>query len=162
MRFSFAAIFTGLVALVAAAPQGRPSRPGGPNPPSTSLCLTTTTAGNLVSGFASLLTAYSNATADALLASDFTDTSSSINALIGIDTNAVTFPSKDAFKAGQGTQPPIPFTVLSIDAITCTNITFRWSTTVTPVGAVVKGINSLVASNLNNTAAGWQIKTVYR
>lgn len=41
------------------------------------ICLTNTTANYLVNGFASLLTAYNNDTANALLSSDFTDTSDS-------------------------------------------------------------------------------------
>lgn len=126
------------------------------------ICLTGSTAKKLVTGFAGLLTKYSNASANALLSSNFTDTSSSINMLTGAPLDSVTFPSKAAFMAGQGSQPAIPFTIISIDTYTCTNVTFRWSTTVTPTGLLVKGVNSFVASNLNNTAAGWQIKTMYR
>lgn len=183
MKFSIVAAFTGLVALVSAVPQYRSGYPGGsygypqngqgrpaytspaPSnaPPAAPLCLTSTTAGNLVSGFASLLTKYNNATANALLDANFTDTSNSINMLGGYPLDAVTFPSKAAFMAGQGSQPSIPFTVLSIDTVSCTNVTFRWSTTVIgPGGLLVKGVNSFVASNLNNTAQGWQIKTMFR
>ena len=47
-------------------------------------CLTDSDANGLVSGFASLLTNYTLATAEALLAPDFTDTSDSINYMAGI------------------------------------------------------------------------------
>lgn len=160
MKFSITAASLAIISLVTALPQSPP--PYGNYPWGSQICLTPTTAQSLVGGFASLLTAYSAATAEALLADDFTDTSSSINSLLGQDTNAVTFPSKAAFMAGQGSQPPIPFNVINIDVFNCDTISFRWNTTVTPIGATVKGINNLVASNKDNTAAGWQIKSVYR
>lgn len=161
MKFSVAAITLGLVAAVAAAPQ-RPSSYGPPQPQKVT-CLTSDTASALVNGFASLLTNYSNQTADALLASDFTDTSDSINIMAGIPLNSTTFPSKAAFMAGQGSQPPIGFTLLGIDAVDCTKVAFRWSAVPNLKNpfAKVKGINSFVASNLNGTAQGWQIKTMY-
>lgn len=179
MKFSIAAAFTGLIAFAAAVPQYRPannnygyppqSTPARSSPtqnfpsqPTPTLCLTADTAKTLVNGFAGLLTAYTDANADALLDANFTDTSSSINMLAGYPLDSVTFPSKAAFKAGQGSQPAIPFNVISIDSYTCTNVTFRWSTTVVPNGLLVKGINSFVSSNKNNSAAGWQIKNMYR
>lgn len=191
MKFSIAAAFTGLVALVSASPQYRPgvnvgfNYGGGYAPPATTttkaasaafatpsaskspsasatpICLTSTTAGDLVTKFASLITNYTDSVADALLSDNFTDTSNSINMLGGYPLDGYTFASKAAFKAGQGSQPKIPFNVLSIDTITCTNVTFRWNTNVVPGGLLVKGINSFVAVNKNNSAAGWQINTMY-
>lgn len=120
-------------------------------------CLTSDTASYLVNGFASLLTNYNNATAEALLASDFTDTSDSINWLAGYPIGSTTFPSKQAFEQGQGSQPPIGFQLYSIDAVTCKVVAFRWAALLG--GDPVKGINILYASNLNNTAQGWQIET---
>lgn len=95
--FSTALVLSALSALTLASPQrqgeggggGRPTRTASaPATTSSALsptvsCLTNATASNLVNGFASLLTAYTNATANALLASDFTDTSDSINFLAG-------------------------------------------------------------------------------
>ena len=124
---------------------------------STVTCLTDSTASYLVDGFGSLLTAYSNATAEAILASDFTDTSDSINWLAGYPLGSTTFPSKLAFELGQGSLPPIGFQVLSIDAVTCTVIAFRWQAFLG--GSPVKGINIIYASNLNGTTEGWQIET---
>lgn len=191
MKFTLAAAFTGLVALVSASPQFRPganvaynyggyappsyvapsaaSKPSGPSASTTSptasatpICLTSTTAGDLVTKFGSLISNYSDSVADALLSDNFTDTSNSINMLGGYPLDGVTFASKAAFKAGQGSQPKIPFNVMSIDTITCTNVTFRWNTNVVPGGLLVKGVNSFVAVNKNNSAAGWQINTMYR
>lgn len=173
MKFSAVAVISAVAGLAAATPFGPPSSTtsfpgfsfptgGAPTqytPPVT--CLTNDTANTLIKGFASLLTNYSNATADALLASDFTDTSDSINQLAGYPPGSVTFPSKAAFKAGQGSQPAIGFTVLSVDTVTCTNVTFRWAAQVGQKLFPVKGINSFVASNLNSTTQGWQLKTMY-
>jgi hypothetical protein len=88
--------------------------------------LSTAAATKLVNNFALLLTDYTTANADATLASDFTDTSDSINFLGGYPLGSVTFPSKAAFESGQGSQPAIGFTVDGIDAIDCTSIGFRW------------------------------------
>lgn len=122
-------------------------------------CLTDASASYLVNGFGKLLTAYTTADAEALLASDFTDTSDSINFLAGYPAGSVTFPSKAAFEAGQGSQPAIGFQVYSIDAVTCKVIAFRWAALLG--GSPIKGINIIYASNLNGTDAGWQIETNY-
>lgn len=125
-------------------------------------CLTPSIASGLVTGFGSLISAYSNATANSLLASDFTDTSDSINFLGGLPEGAVTFPSKLAFEVGQGAQPPIPFTVINIDAVTCDVVAFRWYVTIGPVN--IKGINIFKASYSGNEKLGvngWQIETNY-
>jgi len=121
-------------------------------------CLSAGDAAYLVSGFASLLTDFQASVANAILADDFTDTSDSINFLAGIPLGSVTFPSKAAFIAGQGAQPPIGFDVLNIDAVTCNVIAFRWVASVGSQQFPVKGINILYASK---SSSGWQIDTVY-
>ena len=138
--------------------------PSGPSytgtAPSGPLCLTNATASYLTNGYGQLLSAYTNATANSLLASDFTDTSDSINWLAGIPLGGYTFASKAAFIAGQGTQLPIGFNVDHM-FFTCTEVAFRWTASVGMKKFPAKGINTFVASNLNNTAAGWQIQTMY-
>lgn len=151
--FTSSIIVAALASLAVAVPH-----PGPPAPPVR--CLTSSTAETLVKGFSSLLTAFDVNVANKLLASDFTDTSDSINFLAGIPLGSTTFPSKQAFIAGQGTQPAIGFTVLNIDAVTCETIAFRWAANLGPQ-TPIKGINILKASNLNATTAGWQIKTVF-
>ena len=54
-----------------------------PSSSSNNQCLCKDSAQYLVNGFASLLTAFSNETANTILADDFTDTSDSINWLAG-------------------------------------------------------------------------------
>ncbi|EXJ76145.1 uncharacterized protein A1O5_00653 [Cladophialophora psammophila CBS 110553] len=129
-------------------------------PLGTVTCLSTAAATNVVNGFASLLTAYSNATAESLLASDFTDTSDSINFLAGNPLGSTTFPSKLAFELGQGSQPAIGFQVLNIDAITCKVIAFRWEA-ILGSSSPVKGINILYTENPTQTDDGWQIQSVF-
>jgi hypothetical protein len=120
----------------------------------------------------SLLTSFNVNTANNILsATKFTDTSSSINFLSGQPLNGVTFPNRQAFIGGQGSQPPIGFQVLGIDAVACKDnksavIAFRW---LAQVGANKtggsKGINVLYVSK--NKAQGqtgvngWVIDTVY-
>jgi hypothetical protein len=75
MKFATTLIFGALASLSFAAPHE--ARGSGKQ------CLCKDSAEYLVNGFGTLLSAYSNATADALLAEDFTDTSDSINWLAG-------------------------------------------------------------------------------
>jgi len=125
-------------------------------------CLSPAVAAGLVTGFGSLISAYSNATANNLLAPTFSDTSDSIDFLAGLPEGTVTFPSKLAFELGQGSQPAIPFTVINIDAVTCSTVAFRWFVTIGPTK--VKGINIFDAVYSGNTAVGvdgWQIGPNY-
>jgi hypothetical protein len=124
---------------------------------STPLCLTDDTAAHLVNGYASLLTAYTNATANALLASNFTDTSDSINWIAGIPLGSATFSSLAAFIAGQGTQNSIGFTVYET-MYSCTQVAFRWVAVVGYQTYPAKGINvrtpqSTYPSSLSLSAA---------
>ncbi|KAJ4509053.1 hypothetical protein HRR81_007311 [Exophiala dermatitidis] len=98
--------------------------------PTHTACLSPAQATSIVNTFASLLTAPQAADfaskANALLADSFTDTSGSINLLASQNISGVTFPSKAAFLAGQGAQPPIP-TVTTLDIFyTCNKIAWRW------------------------------------
>ncbi|KAK4939745.1 hypothetical protein LTR10_020029 [Elasticomyces elasticus] len=121
-------------------------------------CLTAGSAQCLVNGFASLLTAPSvNASANAILAPSFSDTSDSINFLAGYALGSTTFPSKTAFEQGQGNEPAIGFKVLSIDAVTCNVIAFRWEA-ILGSAAPVKGIDIFYAAN---NGGNWQITSVF-
>lgn len=125
-------------------------------------CLSASTASGLVYGFASLISNYSTATAESLLASDFSDTSDSINFLANVPEGVTIFPTKLAFEIGQGAQPPIPFSVINIDAVTCNVVAFRWFVTINSIN--IKGINIFVAKYSGNKSLGvrgWQIETNY-
>jgi hypothetical protein len=167
MKF-FATAATVLAAASTVAAAAHPARSGRPTSTASAVtstpthvqCLTNSTATYLADGYGSLLTAYTNATAKAILASDFTDTSDSINWLAGIPLGGYTFSSLAAFIAGQGTQPPIGFSISEI-MFSCNEVAFRWVATVGLKKWPVKGINMFTATNLNNTAAGWQIESMY-
>ena len=125
-------------------------------------CLGKADADFIVNGFALLINSTFNATLAAkILAVDFIDFSDSINFLAGIPLGSATFTSLAAFEAGQSTQAPIPFQILSIDAVTCTNIAFRWLAYPGTGKYEVKGINiayTKQTGSAKNGANGWQIQ----
>jgi len=118
-------------------------------------CLTDAAATSIVNQFASLLTAPGastfNATATALLAADFVDTSDSIDLLAGIPLGSATFPNREAFIVGQGAQPAIP-TIQTLDVFhTCNKIAWRWLATGIGSGKdEVKGINTFTVNPTTN------------
>jgi len=125
-----------------------------------SACLTTADADHLVNGFAELINStFSQSLADDILAADFTDYSDSIDFLKGSALGSATFTSLDQYSAAQSAQAPVPLQVLSIDAVTCTNIAWRWLAYPGSGDYEVKGINIIYAAQGNGTANGWQIAT---
>jgi len=109
-------------------------------------CIPYETGVAIVDIWASTLTNFNAGVATNLLAPTFQDTSASINFLIGAPLDGVTFPSPQAYIAGQGAQPPIGFTILSIDAVTCDGvIPVRWEASVGSQADPVKGISVLFA-----------------
>ncbi|OAL35651.1 hypothetical protein AYO20_05032 [Fonsecaea nubica] len=122
-------------------------------------CLTQGTVESIVDGFGKLISAYTDADAQRLLADDLVDYSDSINSLIGAPVGTATFPSKAAFMAGQGSQPPVPFELLAIEAYNCDTISLRWIGGLQP--QPVKGITVLKASNSQGQKDTWQISTIF-
>lgn len=122
-------------------------------------CLNQPTAEYLVEGFGGLLSNYTKENADKYLADDLTDWSDSINSLSGTPVGTVTFPNKQAFEAGQGSQPAVPFELLAIEAVTCDTIALRWVVGLQPEPA--KGITILKAENPRAKKDTWQIKTIF-
>ena len=122
-------------------------------------CLCEDSATYLVNGFASLISAYNNATANAILANNLVDYSDSILSLQGLPLGGPAFPSKAAFEAGQGAQPAVPFNVIAIESFNCDTIAFRWNVTLPP--NPVKGITILKASNSQGQKNTWQISTIF-
>jgi len=126
-------------------------------------CLTTADADYLVNSFALLIGSTFNAALAAdILAANFLDYSDSINFLAGIPLGEPTFTSLAGFEASQGGQAPVPFQVLSIDTVTCTNIAFRWLAYPGTGKYEVKGINVAYTEqtgSATNGANGWQIQT---
>jgi hypothetical protein len=126
-------------------------------------CLTTADADYIVNSFALLINStFDTALAADILAVDFIDYSDSIDFLAGVPLGDATFTSLAGFEAGQGGQAPVPFQVLSIDAVTCTNIAFRWLAYPGTGIYEVKGINiayTAQTGSAENGADGWQIQT---
>merc|ERR1712230_10799 len=110
---------------------------------------------------------YSTAHMQNLLAPSFTDYSDSINFIAGIPLGSVTFPSPQAYIAGQGAQPPIGLTILNLDAVTCDGvIAVRWVATVGAQIDEAKGISILHAvqsgSDCNAVGpSGWQLGQLF-
>src|SRR4051794_2603910 len=125
-------------------------------------CLTTADANFLVNSFALLINStFSTTLAAEILAVNFIDYSDSINFLAGVPLSTAIFTSLASFEAGQSGQAPIPFQVLSIDAVTCTNIAFRWLAYPGTGKYEVKGINiayTKQTGSAKNGANGWQIQ----
>nr|POE78549.1 hypothetical protein CFP56_60781 [Quercus suber] len=95
-------------------------------------CMSDPQAHEVAVHFKTLISAYTNASADAYLAEDFVDTSDSVITLIdgGCNGNPVplgisTFNSRAAFEAGQGSQPNITFTILNVWH-NCDTVFLRW------------------------------------
>ena len=154
--FAIAAAAT-LIASAQAAPWGMGGLWGGHHDPTK--CLSQDSAQYLVDGFGKLISAYTTADAEKMLANDLVDYSDSILALQSLPLGGPVFPSKAAFEAGQGSQPAIPFELLALEAFTCDTIAFRWETTL-KAGAV-KGITILKAENSQGQANTWQISKIF-
>ncbi|KIY02326.1 uncharacterized protein Z520_02464 [Fonsecaea multimorphosa CBS 102226] len=85
---------------------------------------------------------YQQNVSDATLASDFSDVSDSINFMAGFPLGSVTFPTKEAFDIGQGTQQPeVAVTALNIWH-DCNSITWRWR--ITSTAYPVNGMNYMI------------------
>jgi hypothetical protein len=140
-----------------AAPWGKWGLWGNHQDPTT--CLNQQNAQYLVDGFGKLISAFTLADADRLLANDLVDYSDSILALQGKPLGGPLFPNKAAFEAGQGAQPPVPFQVLALEAFNCDTIAFRWQALLP--GSPAKGMTVLKASNYQRQANTWQISTIF-
>lgn len=141
-------VATTLFAAAFASPTARGKRDNGE-------CLTYSDASYLATGYGSLLSAYTEANSNIYLMPEYTEQSDSINVLAGIPAGQLTFPSRDAFEASQSQLDPIPFTLISIDAVDCTSFVFRWSTQFGQADLPVQGINIATAAKNSN---GWQIQ----
>jgi hypothetical protein len=158
MRSSIIAAGAAIISSAYASPWGHGGLWGGKVDPTK--CLTQDSASYLATGFQSLIVAYSQATADKILADDLVDYSNSILSLQGLNlTGGPVFPTKAAFEQGQGAQPSVPLVIDAIDAFNCENVTFRWNAAFP--NHPVNGITHLTGSNTQGQKDTWQIKTIY-
>lgn len=131
--------------------------------------MTDAEANRVANNFKTLISDYSNATAERVLCTSFSDYSDSVIELINngcpngpIPLGSPTFTSRETFEAGQGSQPNIPFEILKTWNA-CDAVIIRWRTS-TP-GFVqpeqpVTGI--IVAETVRATGPEpWLIETVY-
>lgn len=153
-------------------------------------CLSAENAQSVATKYGELISAYSDAAADAILSWNFTDYSGGVNALINtcpvrfllpnLDNRltqlqqgeaaktlpllAPTFTSRELFKIGQGQQPLINFEQLGL-WYSCDSVTIRWKSTNTAPGNDVKPIVGLIVMETIRSPAGsvnpFLIDTVY-
>jgi hypothetical protein len=132
--------------------------------PRDAFCLCDSDADVIANDFAQLISNYSAALANDVLASDYTDQSDSVNTLIDSGTTSpiplgsLTFATKAAFLAGQSTQPNIPFTLLQTWH-TCDTVIIRW--VANPGAQQVQGFDALIVEPSTNSTQPYQIKTTY-
>ncbi|TKA69121.1 hypothetical protein B0A55_08870 [Friedmanniomyces simplex] len=128
-------------------------------------CMTFDQATTVANNFKSLISAYSNASAEEYLTVDFNDYSDSVTTLIDSGCTgpqplgAVTFDSRESFEAGQGNQPNIPFEILNMWYACTGPVVIRWRSAQTP--NIVTG-NIVMETERDTTGSEpWLIKTVY-
>lgn len=132
--------------------------------PRDAFCLCDSDADVIGNDFAQLISNYSNDFANKVLANDYTDQSDSVNTLIDKGTTSpialgsLTFATKAAFLAGQGSQPDIPFTILQTWH-TCDTVIIRW--VANPGPQQVQGFDALIVEPSSNGFQPYQIKTTY-
>jgi len=140
-------------------------------------CMNDAQANVVANNFRDLIAAYTNATANAVLASNVNDYSDSVIELIdgGCPSGpqalgSATFGSRAAFEAGQGGQPNITFNILNVWH-NCDTVTVRWRSPQPNPGpeptppAVQEQVTGIAV--LNTVFNGWRaeqqflIETIY-
>jgi len=162
MRFSSIVAPVTLAAVASAAPAALSARgyDGGPS------CIPYDVAIAIETNWISTLTNYDQSVAENLLYPGLVDYSDSINYIAGIPLGGPTFPSAQAYEAGQGAQPAIGVTVLATEAITCDGtIVLRWTGQVGQNIYPANGITVLKAIKVGDAAVvgptGWQLEKIY-
>jgi len=161
MRFSTIAAPVALAAIASAAPTLK-ARQYDDNGDS---CIPHSVAIGIETAWISTLTNYDQATAVNLLYPGLTDYSASIQLLTGGDLNAPIFTSAQAYEGGQGSLPPIGFTVLDLASITCDGvIALRWVADVGTKALPAHGITILKAIKVGSESVvgptGWQLAEI--
>lgn len=152
------------------------------SPSEASFCLCDSDADVIGNDFAQLISNYSDAFAELVIADDYTDQSDSANTLIDnggtspipvsisllrsrhdpnnslLQLGNLTFATKAAFLAGQGSQPNVPFKILNLWH-TCDTVIIRW--VATPGPQEVQGFDAILVQPSTNGFQPYQLKTVY-
>lgn len=133
-------------------------------------CMTYDDAQAVVNNWKTLITAYSDEVADSSVTADFTDYSESVNTLINtcpqgdaaktLPLLMPTFSNREAFKTGQGQQPPINFEQLQMWH-TCSSVTARWETTNTAPISDVKPVIGIFVLETVAVGDAFKIERAY-
>lgn len=151
---------TNLVCIQALAYATAPGFPVNP----TSCCIPPAAASQLVDDYIyHIAQNYSDSVAQAALAENVTVTSQSANALMGKNAstglNGITFDGKTAVIAGETSQPKM-LELISIDAIGCSAIAFRWwGIPGPPTSAPVRAIS--VFHVIERAGGTWQVSEIF-
>ncbi|KAH0847443.1 hypothetical protein AYO21_09333 [Fonsecaea monophora] len=161
MRFSSIIAPVSLAALASAAPALNARGYG-----DSDSCIPYSIAIDIETQWISTLTNFDVNVATNLLAPELVDTSDSINYIAGIPLGGPTFPSAQAYIAGQGAQPAIGFTLLGTDVVTCDGyIVLRWIGAVGQQTYPSQGITILKAVQKGSDATvgptGWQLAEIH-
>ncbi|KAK3069206.1 hypothetical protein LTR53_012646 [Teratosphaeriaceae sp. CCFEE 6253] len=128
-------------------------------------CMTFDQATKVANNFKTLISDYSNASAEIFLTEDFSDYSDGVNELINsgcagpVALGSATFTGRAAFEAGQGSQPNIPFEILNMWYACEGPVVIRWRSAQKP--NIITG--NIVMEVVRDTTGSepWVIKTVY-
>jgi len=127
-------------------------------------CMTIDQATTVAGHFKELIADYSDAKADQYLTVDFSDYSDSVAELINSGCTGPqvlgepAFASLESFKAGQGSQPAIPFEILQLWH-TCDTVVIRWRTTVMPGATQI--VTGIIVMETEYVDGEFLIDTVY-
>ncbi|KAK3998082.1 hypothetical protein QBC44DRAFT_313844 [Cladorrhinum sp. PSN332] len=120
-------------------------------------CLRHSDVDTLVDAYVRMITKWNDADA-VYLASDFIDSSDSINQLAGIPLGTPTFPSKAAFIEHQHVQPDnLPITITYKSPTDCGEIALIWAVKFGKAQIQVRGITILGAVK---EGGDWKIKSI--
>lgn len=131
--------------------------------PTSNQCMTDDQANVVAEKYGELIASYTDELADAILTTDFTDWSESVNTLINtcpqgdaaktLPLLAATFSNREQFEIGQGQQPPINFKQLQLWNA-CNSVIIRWETTNTANITDVKTVIGLIVMDTVKAPAG--------
>lgn len=132
-------------------------------------CMTDAEAQQVANNFKTLISDYSNATAERVLCTSFADYSDSVIELINngcyngpIPLGSPTFTSRESFEAGQGSQPNIPFEILKIWN-SCDAVTIRWRTPTPGFVQPEQQVTGIIVAEVVRATGPepWLMETVY-
>jgi len=120
-------------------------------------CMSATDAKEMVDVYVRLIANYQDADCEKYCADNFIDRSDSINTFIFKPLGGPTFATKKIFMEAQGTNPPFPVVVDSVDAVACSSIGLRWHATFGAANLPSRGITLL---GTTKEKGYWQISSI--